>query len=86
MSLATIFIMIFFGLACVAALAAAGAIVYQLFQKLFRKKKPTSSHEAANLSPNRLLKKSFTTTFLCKKPNDFDGQFSKTWLIHQPAK
>jgi peptidoglycan/LPS O-acetylase OafA/YrhL len=51
MSLATILIMLFFGIACLAALAAVGAIVYQLFQKLFRKKKPTSPNEVTNPPP-----------------------------------
>jgi len=35
--------------------------------------------------PNRVLKKSLTTRFLCKNPNDFEGQFFKTCLFQQPA-
>jgi len=35
---------------------------------------------------NRLLKNDFLTTFSCKNPNDFEGQFFKTRLFQQPAK
>jgi len=35
---------------------------------------------------SRVLKKSFTTRFFCKKPNDFDGQVSTTWLFQQPVR
>jgi peptidoglycan/LPS O-acetylase OafA/YrhL len=48
MSLATILIMLFLGLACLAALVAAGAIVYQLFQKFFRKRKSPLPNEITN--------------------------------------
>jgi hypothetical protein len=29
-----------------------------------------------------VLKNDFSTTFSCKKPNDFDGRFFKTWLFN----
>src|ERR1035437_1282080 len=34
---------------------------------------------------NRVLKNDFLTTFSCKKPNDFGGQFFKTWLFQHPV-
>jgi hypothetical protein len=32
---------------------------------------------------NKLLKKSFSREKTCKTPNDFEGQFFKTWLFQQ---
>jgi hypothetical protein len=34
---------------------------------------------------SRLLKNDFSTTFSCKNPNDFEGQFFKTWLFQHSA-
>jgi hypothetical protein len=51
MSLATILIMLFFGIACLAALAAVGATVNQIFQKFFRKKNPAPPNEVTNPPP-----------------------------------
>jgi hypothetical protein len=33
-----------------------------------------------------VLKNDFSTTFSCKKPNDFDGRFFKTWLFQHPVR
>ena len=34
---------------------------------------------------SRVLKKSFSEEKTCKKPNVFEGQFSKTAIFQQPA-
>jgi len=34
---------------------------------------------------SRLLKNDFSTTFSCKNPNDFEGQFFKTWPFQHPV-
>jgi len=32
-----------------------------------------------------VLKYDFSTTFSCKKPNDFEGRFPKTWFFQRPV-